>query len=130
VVFKGAWIGRDRNLNAHTVVKCVDVIGDRVTLKSSVRACLGLPGWKDEFFCGPNATSLKRNRTCAATAAAFERTNLDEERASALERSFFPSRIGAGARIGSRWVRPAMSQMTPGGSAIQQRYADTEAALE
>jgi acetyltransferase-like isoleucine patch superfamily enzyme len=55
VVLKGAVIGADCNLNAHTLVEGGAVIGDRVTLKSGVYVWEGIV-LEDDVFCGPNAT--------------------------------------------------------------------------
>lgn len=55
VILKGARIGSNCNLNAHTLVEGGAIVGDRVTLKSGVYV------WdnvilEDDVFCGPNAT--------------------------------------------------------------------------
>jgi UDP-2-acetamido-3-amino-2,3-dideoxy-glucuronate N-acetyltransferase len=55
VVLAGARIGRDCNLNAHTLVEGGAVLGDRVTLKSGVYVWSGIT-LEDDVFCGPNAT--------------------------------------------------------------------------
>lgn len=55
VVLAGATIGRNCNLNAHTLVEGGAIIGDRVTLKSGVYIWCGLI-LEDDVFCGPNAT--------------------------------------------------------------------------
>jgi UDP-2-acetamido-3-amino-2,3-dideoxy-glucuronate N-acetyltransferase len=55
VVLKGARIGRDCNLNAHTLVEGGAIIGDRVTLKSGVYVWDGII-LEDDVFCGPNVT--------------------------------------------------------------------------
>lgn len=55
VVLAGAQIGRDCNLNAHTLVEGGAIIGDRVTLKCGVYVWDGIV-LEDEVFCGPNAT--------------------------------------------------------------------------
>jgi acetyltransferase-like isoleucine patch superfamily enzyme len=55
VILKGARIGRDCNLNAHTLVEGGAVLGDRVTLKSGVYVWDGIV-LEDDVFCGPNAT--------------------------------------------------------------------------
>lgn len=55
VVLKGARIGRDCNLCAHTLVEGRVIIGDRVTLKSGVYLWDGLI-LEDDVFIGPNAT--------------------------------------------------------------------------
>jgi UDP-2-acetamido-3-amino-2,3-dideoxy-glucuronate N-acetyltransferase len=55
VILAGARIGRDCNLNAHTLVEGGAIIGDRVTLKSGVYVWDGIV-LEDDVFCGPNAT--------------------------------------------------------------------------
>jgi acetyltransferase-like isoleucine patch superfamily enzyme len=55
VVLAGARIGRDCNLNAHTLVEGGAVLGDRVTLKCGVFVWNGII-LEDDVFCGPNAT--------------------------------------------------------------------------
>ena len=54
-VLPGARVGRDCNLNAHTLVEGGAVLGDRVTLKSGVYVWSGVR-LEDDVFCGPNAT--------------------------------------------------------------------------
>ena len=54
-VLAHARIGRDCNLNAHTLVEGGAVLGDRVTLKSGVYVWSGII-LEDDVFCGPNAT--------------------------------------------------------------------------
>jgi UDP-2-acetamido-3-amino-2,3-dideoxy-glucuronate N-acetyltransferase len=55
VVLQGATIGKDCNLNAHTLVESGAIIGNRVTLKSGVFVWDGIV-LEDDVFCGPNAT--------------------------------------------------------------------------
>lgn len=55
VVLARAKIGRDCNLNAHTLVEGGATIGDKVTLKSGVYVWDGVV-LEDDVFCGPNAT--------------------------------------------------------------------------
>ena len=54
VVLADARIGRDCNLNAHTLVEGGAILGDRVTLKSGVYVWAGVE-LADDVFCGPNA---------------------------------------------------------------------------
>lgn len=54
VVIAGADIGRDCNLNAHTLVEGGARIGDRVTLKCGVQVWAGVI-LEDDVFVGPNA---------------------------------------------------------------------------
>ena len=55
VVMKGAVIGKDCNLCAHTLVEGNVVIGDRVTIKSGVFVWDGTH-IHDDVFLGPNVT--------------------------------------------------------------------------
>lgn len=55
VVFKGARIGRNCNICAHTLVESEVVIGDNVTVKSGVYLWDGTV-IEDDVFIGPNAT--------------------------------------------------------------------------
>jgi acetyltransferase-like isoleucine patch superfamily enzyme len=61
VVLAGARIGRDCNLNAHTLVEGGAVLGDRVTLKCGVYVWDGIT-LEDDVFCGPNATFTNDKR--------------------------------------------------------------------
>src|SRR4051812_40320647 len=61
VVLEGARIGRNCNLNAHTLVEGGAIIGDRVTLKSGVYVWDGVV-LEDDVFCGPNATFTNDKR--------------------------------------------------------------------
>lgn len=54
VVIAGAEIGRDCNLNAHTLVEGGARIGDRVTLKCGVYVWDGVT-LEEDVFVGPNA---------------------------------------------------------------------------
>jgi acetyltransferase-like isoleucine patch superfamily enzyme len=60
-VLPGARIGRDCNLNAHTLVEGGAVLGDRVTLKCGVYVWAGVR-LEDDVFCGPNATFTNDKR--------------------------------------------------------------------
>lgn len=55
VILKGAQIGRDCNICAHTLIEGDVVIGDRVTIKSGVQLWDGTRIY-DDVFLGPNAT--------------------------------------------------------------------------
>lgn len=55
VVFKGAKIGRNCNLCAHTLIESDVVVGDNVTVKSGVFLWDGTH-IEDNVFIGPNAT--------------------------------------------------------------------------
>ena len=60
-VLPGAKIGRDCNLNAHTLVEGGAVVGNRVTLKCGVYVWSGIT-LEDDVFCGPNATFTNDKR--------------------------------------------------------------------
>ena len=60
-VLPGARVGRDCNLNAHTLVEGGAVLGDRVTLKCGVYVWSGVT-LEDDVFCGPNATFTNDKR--------------------------------------------------------------------
>lgn len=55
VILKGAVIGRDCNVCAHTLIEQDVVVGDRVTIKSGVFLWAGTR-IGDDVFIGPNAT--------------------------------------------------------------------------
>ena len=55
VILKGADIGRDCNICAHTLVEGDVIVGDRVTIKSGVFLWDGTR-IADDVFIGPNAT--------------------------------------------------------------------------
>jgi acetyltransferase-like isoleucine patch superfamily enzyme len=55
VILKGAIIGKNCNLNAHTLVEGDVVIGDNVTIKSGVYVWNGTK-IEDDVFLGPNVT--------------------------------------------------------------------------
>lgn len=61
LVLAGARIGRDCNLNAHTLVEGGAILGDRVTLKSGVFVWDGIV-LEDDVFCGPNVTFTNDRR--------------------------------------------------------------------
>ncbi|WP_114227894.1 MULTISPECIES: acyltransferase [Sphingomonas] len=84
VVLAGAKIGRDCNLNAHTLVEGGAEIGDRVTLKCGVYVWEGII-LEDDVFVGPNATF----------------TNDPQPRSRQRPTAFAVTRIGRGASIGA-----------------------------
>lgn len=65
-VLSGAVIGRNCNLNAHTLVEGGALIGDGVTLKSGVYIWSGIT-LEDGVFCGPNATFTNDKRPRSRT---------------------------------------------------------------
>jgi acetyltransferase-like isoleucine patch superfamily enzyme len=88
LVLSGATVGRDCNLNAHTLVEGGAVIGDRVTLKSGVYVWDGVT-LEDDVFCGPNATFTNDRRPRS-------RVRPDERPNTLVRRG---ASIGAGAVI-------------------------------
>jgi UDP-2-acetamido-3-amino-2,3-dideoxy-glucuronate N-acetyltransferase len=84
VVLEGAVIGRECNLNAHTLVEGGALLGDRVTLKSGVYVWSGII-LEDDVFCGPNATFTNDK---------FPRSKRRPDR-------FPTTRVGRGASIGA-----------------------------
>lgn len=83
-VLPGAKIGRDCNLNAHTLVEGGAVVGDRVTLKSGVYIWSGVV-LENDVFCGPGATF----------------TNDKFPRSKVYPKSFPTTRVCRGASIGA-----------------------------
>ena len=77
-------IGRDCNLNAHTLVEGGAVVGDRVTLKSGVFIWSGIT-LENDVFCGPNATFTNDKRPLSRK----------------YPTEFPQTRVGAGASIGA-----------------------------
>ena len=88
VVIAGARIGRDCNLNAHTLVEGGGRLGDRVTLKCGVYVWDGVT-LEDDVFVGPNAT-FTNDRTPRSKVRPIERPDTVVKRGAS---------IGAGAVI-------------------------------
>lgn len=88
VVIAGAEIGRDCNLNAHTLVEGGARLGDRVTLKCGVYVWDGVT-LEDDVFAGPNAT-FTNDRKPRSKVRPTERPNTVVRRGAS---------IGAGAVI-------------------------------
>ena len=84
VVLAGAVIGRDCNLNAHTLVESGAKIGDRVTLKCGVFVWDGVT-LEDDVFVGPNAVF----------------TNDKEPRSKVRPGEWLQTRVRRGASIGA-----------------------------
>lgn len=102
VVLEGAVIGRDCNLNAHTLVEGGARIGDRVTLKCGVYVWDGII-LEDDVFCGPNATFTNDKRPRSRQRpAAFETTRVGKGAAIGAGAVILPGiTIGEGAVIGA-----------------------------
>jgi UDP-2-acetamido-3-amino-2,3-dideoxy-glucuronate N-acetyltransferase len=84
VIFAGARVGADCNINAHCLIETDVVVGDRVTVKSGVQLWNGLRV-EDDVFIGPNATF----------------TNDRHPRSKQYPDAFQATRIGRGASIGA-----------------------------
>lgn len=102
VVLAGAVIGRDCNLNAHTLVEGGAVIGDRVTLKSGVYVWDGIT-LEDDVFCGPNATFTNDRRPRSRMRPdVFVRTRVEKGATIGAGAVILPGvTIGARAMIGA-----------------------------
>ena len=83
IVLAGAVIGRDCNLNAHTLVEGGARIGHRVTLKSGVFVWDGIT-LEDDVFVGPNVVF----------------TNDKRPRSRVRPEAWLETRVGRGASIG------------------------------
>ena len=84
VILKGAAIGENCNICAHTLIEGDVIIGDRVTVKSGVYLWDGIR-IEDDVFIGPNATF----------------TNDKEPVSKKYPEEFIATRIKRGASIGA-----------------------------
>lgn len=102
VVLAGARIGRECNLNAHTLVEGGARIGDRVTLKCGVYVWAGIT-LEDDVFCGPNATFTNDRRPRSRQQPDIWAETVVEQGASiGAGAVILPGvRIGRGALIGA-----------------------------
>jgi len=101
VVLRGARIGRDCNICAHTFVEGGVVIGDRVTVKCGVYLWDGMIV-EDDVFLGPNATFT--NDRYPRSRAAVEYPELRIRRGASIGAGaiILPGlTIGEGAMIGA-----------------------------
>lgn len=105
VVLAGARIGRDCNLNAHTLVEGGALIGDRVTLKCGVYIWNGIV-LEDDVFCGPNATFTNDLRPRSRqTPATWMKTVVEKGASIGAGAIILPGvRIGRDAMIGAGGV--------------------------
>ena len=102
VVLAGAVIGRDCNLNAHTLVEGGAILGDRVTLKCGVYVWDGIT-LENDVFCGPNATftndKLPRSKQHPTV---YPQTVVEQGASIGAGAIILPGvRIGKGAMIGA-----------------------------
>jgi UDP-2-acetamido-3-amino-2,3-dideoxy-glucuronate N-acetyltransferase len=101
VVMKGARIGRDCNLCAHTFVESAVRIGDRVTVKSGVYLWDGLI-LEDDVFLGPNATFTNDRFPRSRVRVAYPTTLVRTGASIGAGAIILPGvTIGAGAMIGA-----------------------------
>jgi len=102
VVLAGAVIGRDCNLNAHTLVEGGAILGDRVTLKCGVYVWDGIM-LENDVFCGPNATFTNDKRPRSKQhPAVYAQTVVEQGASIGAGAIILPGvRIGKGAMIGA-----------------------------
>ena len=102
VVLAGAVIGRDCNLNAHTLVEGGAILGDRVTLKCGVYVWDGIT-LEDDVFCGPNATFTNDKRPRSKQhPTVYAQTVVERGASIGAGAIILPGvRIGKGAMIGA-----------------------------
>jgi UDP-3-O-[3-hydroxymyristoyl] glucosamine N-acyltransferase len=102
VVLAGARIGRNCNLNAHTLVEGGAQIGDRVTLKCGVYIWDGIV-LEDDVFVGPNATFTNDSRPRSRQRPErYEITRVGKGASIGAAAVILPGlTIGAGAMIGA-----------------------------
>lgn len=102
VITKGAKIGCDCNLNAHTLVEGGAVIGDRVTLKCGIYVWDGII-LEDDVFVGPNATFTNdRNPKSRQHPPEFETTRIGKGASIGAGAVILPGiTIGEGAMVGA-----------------------------
>lgn len=102
IVMAGARIGRDCNLNAHTLVEGEALLGDRVTLKCGVYVWNGII-LEDDVFCGPNATFTNDLRPRSRKPPeAWAQTVVETGASIGAGAILLPGvRIGRGAMIGA-----------------------------
>ncbi|KQS46297.1 dTDP-6-deoxy-3,4-keto-hexulose isomerase [Sphingomonas sp. Leaf198] len=102
VVLAGAVIGRDCNLNAHTLVEGGAILGDRVTLKCGVYVWDGIT-LENDVFCGPNATFTNDKRPRSKQhPTAYAQTVVEQGASIGAGAIILPGvRIGKGAMIGA-----------------------------
>lgn len=102
VIIAGAEIGRDCNLNAHTLVEGGSRLGNRVTLKSGVYVWAGVT-LEDDVFVGPNA-AFTNDRTPRSKVRPTERPDTVVRRSASIGAGavILPGiTIGEGAMIGA-----------------------------
>jgi len=102
ILLKGAVVGRDCNICAHTLIEHDVVIGDRVTLKSGVFLWAGSRIGNDVFI-GPNATFTNdlfpRSKQYPAE---FFGVTVEDGASIGANATLLPGiRIGKGAMVGA-----------------------------
>lgn len=102
VIFKGAVIGKECNICAHTLVENDVVIGNRVTVKSGVFLWDGII-LEDDVFIGPNATFTNDKRPKSKEyPSAFLKTIVKRGASIGANATILPGIIiGEGAMVGA-----------------------------
>ncbi|MCP2121396.1 acyltransferase [Enterobacter mori] len=102
VVLKGAIVGNDCNICAHTLIEDGVIIGDRVTVKSGVFLWSGLE-IENDVFIGPNATFCNdKYPRSKQYPQAYEKTIIKRNASIGANATILPGVIiGEGAMIGA-----------------------------
>lgn len=101
VVARGARIGSDCNICAHTFIEGAVVIGDRVTVKSGVFLWDGLI-IEDDVFLGPNATFTNDRFPRSRVQTSYPTTTIRRGASIGAGAVILPGlAIGTGAFIGA-----------------------------
>jgi len=101
VILKGARIGRDCNICAHTFIEGDVALGDRVTVKSGVYLWDGIT-LEDDVFIGPAATFTNDRCPRSRQRVPFEQTLIKSGASIGAGAVILPGvTIGEGAMIGA-----------------------------
>lgn len=101
IILKGARIGRDCNICAHTLIEGNVVIGDRVTVKSGVFLWDGLIV-EDDVFLGPNSTFTNDSYPRSRQHKPYPITRIESGASIGAGAIILPGlTIGAGAMVGA-----------------------------
>ena len=101
VIVRGARIGSDCNICAHTFIEGRVLIGDRVTLKSGVFLWDGIV-LEDDVFVGPNATFTNDPFPRSRVAVDYPTTLVKSGASIGAGAVILPGlTIGAGAMVGA-----------------------------
>ena len=101
VVLKGARIGKDCNICAHTLIEGQVVLGDRVTVKSGAFLWDGMIV-EDDVFIGPNATFTNDRHPRSRVRVEYPELRIERGASIGAGAVILPGlTIGAGAMIGA-----------------------------